>query len=239
MKNEKVLSIINLLSFAFLMYASYLFRTNQSAFDKDLDPIFNPAPYTFSIWMVIFIALFLWIIKGFFAKHEIKHMYLKVFLYFALCMILNGLAVLVPTSLSAIIIVGALATSLIIYDIIDKLNIAKRYRAPFSLLSGWLSIATIVNISKALRNMGFTSIFGINQIGWTNILLVLGAVLAILFTILRNDILYPLTFIWGYIGILVENKDIKSILYTAIAMIVVIVAGVIYDKIRRRKLVSR
>ena len=80
MKNEKVLSIINLLSFAFLMYASYLFRTNQSAFDKDLDPVFNPAPYTFSIWMVIFIALFLWIIKGFFAKHEIKHMYLKVFL---------------------------------------------------------------------------------------------------------------------------------------------------------------
>ena len=145
----------------------------------------------------------------------------------------------VQTSTSAIIIVGALATSLIIYDIIDKLNIAKRYRAPFSLLSGWLSIATIVNISKALRNLGFTSIFGINQIGWTNILLVLGAVLAILFTILRNDILYPLTFVWGYIGILVEHKDIKSILYTSIAMIVVIVAGVIYDKIRRRKLVSR
>ena len=80
--------------------------------------------------------------------------------------------------------------------------------------------------------MGFTSIFWIDEIGWTNILL-LGAVLAILFTITRNDILYPLTFVWGYIGILVENKYIKWVLYTSIAMIVVIVIGIISCKIRR------
>ena len=152
-------------------------------------------------------------------------------------MVLNGVAVLVPTTLSMIIIIGALASAVIVYDIVDNLNIATRYRVPFSLLTGWLSVATIVNISKFLRNMGFTSIFWIDEIGWTNILLVLGAVLAILFTITRNDILYPLTFVWGYIGILVENKDIKSILYTSIVMIVVIVAGVVYDKIRKRKLV--
>ena len=55
MKNEKILSTINLLAFAFLMYASYLFTTNQTSFNKDLDPIFNPAPYTFSIWIIIYI----------------------------------------------------------------------------------------------------------------------------------------------------------------------------------------
>ena len=56
MKNEKVISTINLLGFAFLMYASYLFRSNQSAFNKDLDPLFNPAPYSFGIWIVIYLA---------------------------------------------------------------------------------------------------------------------------------------------------------------------------------------
>ena len=177
MKDEKILSAINLLSFGFLMYASYLFTTNQSAFNKDLNPVFNPAPYTFSIWMLIYLALFIWIIKGFFAKYKIKLMYLKVSLYFALCMVLNGVAILVPTTLSMIIIIGALASSVIVYDIVDNLNIATRYRVPFSLLTGWLSVATIVNISKFLRNMGFTSIFWIDEIGWTNILLVLGAVL--------------------------------------------------------------
>ena len=234
MRNEKVISTINLIGFAFLMYASYLFRTNQSAFDKDLDPLFNPAPYSFAIWMVIYIALIIWIIKGFFAKDKIKEMYLKISLWFVACMILNGVTVLLPTTFSVIMIIGALITSLVIYNIVDKFNIAKRYRIPFSLLSGWLSVATIVNISKFLRNMGVTNILGINQVGWTNTLLVVGCILAILFTIIRNDIVYPLVFIWGYIAIAVQNKDINSIIYTASATCVIIIIGIIYGKLRNR-----
>lgn len=234
MKNEKLLSTINLVAFAFLMYASYLFRTNQSAFDKDLDPLFNPAPYSFAIWMVIYLALIIWIIKGFFAKDKIKEMYLKISLWFVACMILNGVTVLLPTTFSVIMIIGALITSLVIYNIVDKFNIAKRYRIPFSLLSGWLSVATIVNISKFLRNMGVTNILGINQVGWTNTLLVVGCILAILFTIIRNDIVYPLVFIWGYIAIAVQNKDINSIIYTASATCVIIIIGIIYGKLRNR-----
>ena len=234
MRNEKVISTINLIGFAFLMYASYLFRTNQSAFDKDLDPLFKPAPYSFAIWMVIYLALAIWIIKGFFAKDKIKEMYLKISLWFVACMILNGVTVLLPTTFSVIMIIGALITSLVIYNIVDKFNIAKRYRIPFSLLSGWLSVATIVNISKFLRNMGVTNILGINQVGWTNTLLVVGCILAILFTIIRNDIVYPLVFIWGYIAIAVQNKDINSIIYTASATCVIIIIGIIYGKLRNR-----
>jgi hypothetical protein len=234
MRNEKVISTINLIGFAFLMYASYLFRTNQSAFDKDLDPLFNPAPYSFAIWMVIYLALAIWIIKGFFAKDKIKEMYLKISLWFVACMILNGVTVLLPTTFSVIMIIGALITSLVIYNIVDKFNIAKRYRIPFSLLSGWLSVATIVNISKFLRNMGVTNILGINQVGWTNTLLVVGCILAILFTIIRNDILYPLVFIWGYIAIAVQNKDINSIIYTVGGTCVLIIIGIIYGKLRNR-----
>ena len=234
MRNEKVISTINLIGFAFLMYASYLFRSNQSAFDKDLNPLFNPAPYSFAIWIVIYIALIIWIIKGFFAKDNIKEMYLKISLWFVACMILNGVTVLLPTTFSVIMIIGALITSLVIYNIVDKFNIAKRYRIPFSLLSGWLSVATIVNISKFLRNMGVTNILGINQVGWTNTLLVVGCILAILFTIIRNDIVYPLVFIWGYIAIAVQNKDINSIIYTASATCVIIIIGIIYGKLRNR-----
>ena len=234
MRNEKVISTINLIGFAFLMYASYLFRSNQSAFNKDLDPLFNPAPYSFGIWIVIYLALIIWIIKGFFAKDKIKEMYLKISLWFVACMILNGVTVLLPTTFSVIMIIGALITSLVIYNIVDKFNIAKRYRIPFSLLSGWLSVATIVNISKFLRNMGVTNILGINQVGWTNTLLVVGCILAILFTIIRNDIVYPLVFIWGYISIAVQNKDINSIIYTASATCVIIIIGIIYGKLRNR-----
>ena len=234
MRNEKVISTINLIGFAFLMYASYLFRTNQSAFDKDLDPLFNPAPYSFAIWMVIYLALAIWIIKGFFAKDKIKEMYLKISLWFVACMILNGVTVLLPTTFSVIMIIGALITSLVIYNIVDKFNIAKRYRIPFSLLSGWLSVATIVNISKFLRNMGVTNILGINQVGWTNTLLVVGCILAILFTIIRNDIVYPLVFIWGYIAIAGQNKDINSLIYTASSTCVIIIIGIIYGKLRNR-----
>ena len=217
------------------MYASYLFRSNQSTFNKDLQPLFNPAPYSFSIWIIIYIALFIWIIKGFFAKEKIKEMYIKISLWFIVCMILNGATVLIPTTFSMITIICALITSIVIYNIVDNFNIAKRYRIPFSLLSGWLSVATIVNISKFLRNMGIINILGIGEVGWTNIILVVGCVLAILFTIIRNDVVYPLVFIWGYIAIGVQNKGITSILYTSIAMCIVIVIGIIYSKIRKNK----
>ena len=217
------------------MYASYLFRSNQSAFNKDLQPLFNPAPYSFSIWIIIYIALFIWIIKGFFAKEKIKEMYIKISLWFIVCMILNGATVLIPTTFSMITIICALITSIVIYNIVDNFNIAKRYRIPFSLLSGWLSVATIVNISKFLRNMGIINILGIGEVGWTNIILVVGCVLAIIFTIIRNDVVYPLVFIWGYIAIGVQNKGITSILYTSIAMCIVIVIGIIYSKIRKNK----
>lgn len=235
MKNEKVISTINLLGFAFLMYASYLFRKNQTAFNKDLDSLFNPAPYSFSIWMVIFLALIIWIIKGFFAKDKIKELYIKISLWFVACMILNGVTVLLATTLSTITIIGALFTALVIYNITDKFNIAKRYRIPFSLLSGWLSVATMVNISKFLRNMGVTNIIGIGQVGWTNILLIAGCILAILFTIIRNDIVYPLVFVWGYIAIAVQNKDINSIIYTVTATCIIIILSIIYGQIRNRK----
>lgn len=235
MKNVKVISTINLIGFAFLMYASYLFRSNQSAFNKDLQPLFNPAPYSFSIWIIIYIALFIWIIKGFFAKEKIKEMYIKISLWFIVCMILNGATVLIPTTFSMITIICALITSIVIYNIVDNFNIAKRYRIPFSLLSGWLSVATIVNISKFLRNMGIINILGIGEVGWTNIILVVGCVLAIIFTIIRNDVVYPLVFIWVYIAIGVQNKGITSILYTSIAMCIVIVIGIIYSKIRKNK----
>ena len=217
------------------MYASYLFRSNQSAFNKDLQPLFNPAPYSFSIWIIIYIALFIWIIKGFFAKEKIKEMYIKISLWFIVCMILNGATVLIPTTFSMITIICALITSIVIYNIVDNFNIAKRYRIPFSLLSGWLSVATIVNISKFLRNMGIINILGIGEVGWTNIILVVGCVLAIIFTIIRNDVVYPLVFIWVYIAIGVQNKGITSILYTSIAMCIVIVIGIIYSKIRKNK----
>ena len=82
--------------------------------------------------------------------------------------------------------------------------------------------------------MGVTNILGINQVGWTNTLLVVGCILAILFTIIRNDIVYPLVFIWGYIAIAVQNKDINSIIYTASATCVIIIIGIIYGKLRNR-----
>ncbi len=235
MRNKKLLSTINLLAFAFLIYASYLFRTKQSSFDEKAVPIFNPAPYAFGIWGLIFLALIIWIINGYFAKYDVEAMYRKVFLWFVACMVFSGAAVLVPTTISPFIIAVALVTSLVVYSITDSFNIGKKYRIPFSLLSGWLSVATIVDISESLKFIGFTSIFGINEIGWTIILLVVGCLIAVLFSIIKNDIVYPLVFIWGYIAIGVENKDIKSVLYSVIATCIVICIGIIYKVISKRK----
>lgn len=235
MRNKKLLSTINLVAFIFLMYASYLFRTNQSEFIQEVKPVFNPAPYAFGIWGIIYLLLLAWIINGYFVQHNEEAMYKKVGLWFAPCLVFNGATILVPTTFSPFIIVAALFTSLAIYNIIDSENVLVKYKVPFSMLSGWLSVATIVDISESLKTIGFTSIIGIGEIGWANIMLVVGCVIAILFTIIKNDILYSLVYIWGYIAISVENKDIKSVQYTAIAMCTTIAIGIIYNKIKKSR----
>lgn len=229
MNQTKALKWVNLASFIFLLGVSLRFARMGNMFNTEqIMPYFMPAPYAFSIWLLIYALLGLWVGWSFFATAQVQSMYASVGYWFALCMILTGLTLIVPTTWSPLFIIGALITSLIIYIKISKSEVSLSFRVPFSFLSAWLSVATIANISLVLKMLGVTEILGISEIGWTILMLALSAILAVFVTIYQSDVIYALVFIWGYIAIAIQNQETPSIVRMCLMMCVVLLAAIVY-----------
>ncbi|MDC7286166.1 hypothetical protein NXH56_09430, partial [Bifidobacterium thermophilum] len=69
-----------------------------------------------------------------------------------------------------------------------------------------VSVATIANISYTLEYYNWQA-FGLSDQTWGILLLLIATVIAIIFTIREKDFIYPLVFIWAFIGIGVNNYD--------------------------------
>ena len=74
-------------------------------------------------------------------------------------------------------------------------------RTPFSLYFGWITVATIANITAFLVGNNWGG-FGIAPEIWTIILLVLGVIIASVVVIQNKDYIYPFVILWAYGGIL-------------------------------------
>ncbi len=71
---------------------------------------------------------------------------------------------------------------------------------PFSVYLGWISIATIANIGTWLDRAGWDG-GPISPPAWAAIMVVAGTMLAAAIALLRHDPVFPLVFLWAYLGI--------------------------------------
>jgi hypothetical protein len=76
--------------------------------------------------------------------------------------------------------------------------------APFSLYLGWITVATIANITAALDFVRWDG-WGLAPEAWTVIMLAAGVVIAGLMAATRRDAVYLLVLIWAYVGITVKQ----------------------------------
>ena len=101
-------------------------------------------------------------------------------------------------------------------------------RIPFSIYLGWASVATIANISTALYDLGWNG-WGLSAVTWTVIMLIVGALLALIALITRRDAVFSLVFVWAFAGIAVKHSGTPTVLYTgAVLAGLIFVAAVIY-----------
>jgi hypothetical protein len=77
-------------------------------------------------------------------------------------------------------------------------------RLPFSVYFGWITVATIANVTTLLVDMGWNG-FGISESIWTILILAVGAAIGILTMFFFRDMAYGLVFIWAYSGILYKH----------------------------------
>ena len=262
MSKKEYLQILNLIGFLATVIVNFLAvllpiggNTTQELSDA-LPNLFVPAGITFSIWSVIYIFLGLFSVyqmRDIFKSDKIDMKYLEdVGYFFIIASIANVTWIflwhykLVPLSLIFMIVL--LLSLLMIYL---RLNIGKSevsriekvaVHVPFSIYLGWITVATIANITAVIVD------FGKNGLGWPDeaffgllpvILTILVIIVAVLITfgmlILRRDYAYSLVIVWALLGIFI--KQIAANLpvgITALVSMLIIIVGMIYLIIKRK-----
>ncbi|MGM9956586.1 MAG: tryptophan-rich sensory protein [Peribacillus sp.] len=238
--------LINLVAYLFVItmnfLANYLPFNGQASGEVSgkLDVLFTPAGYVFSIWGLIYFLLAIWVARQFMGKHKTSPAYMVSFPWFALSCIFNGAWLLAwhyeYFLLSVIIIITLLLTLIVIYTNIIKVRHAFLDLMPFSVYLGWVSVATIANISYYLTYIGWNG-FGISDVAWTIALLLVATALAFIFAIKNKDWCYPLVFVWAIIGIGVRNSTphptITTTSYILAALILILSITVLIRNLRK------
>lgn len=182
--------------------------------------LFAPAGYTFAIWGLIYILLAGYTVYqlGIFQKVNENYILLnKIGVYFSISSIANVLWILSwhfdKIGYSVILMVVILLcliqinrmTSNEILSPIEKLFI----RLPFSIYFGWITVASIANITTYLVSIGWSG-FGISEVVWTILILLVGVIIGTITMLTNRDVAYGLVFVWAYLGILVKHVSVNG-----------------------------
>lgn len=220
---------------------------------SDLYPnLFVPAGLTFSIWGVIYLLLGIFVVYSLIfsaRKAEPSNSFTdKVGVLFAVTCVANIGWIfswqyrILPLSLICMVI---LLVSLI--AIYNRLNIGRSGAAssekylvhlPMSIYLGWISIATIANVTALLVYYKWDR-FGIDEQIWTVIVIAIGILLGVVALFYRGDIFYALVVDWAVLGILLKRMAVdpsrtQGVIIASIAGICVLTLSVIVQIVRRK-----
>jgi len=77
-------------------------------------------------------------------------------------------------------------------------------RLPFALYFGWITVATLANVTTLLVDLEWTGA-GLSEPAWTVLILLAGLLIGWITTVFLKSIAYGLALIWAYIGILLKH----------------------------------
>jgi len=259
-KNRLVLSlsILNLLGFIGTVIVNALATTlpinNITTGElSDLYPnLFVPAGLTFAIWGLIYVLLGIFVIYPLIPSvrrdpQKVDFVQRIGPLFFISCLANIGWIFawhyqIVPLSLVLMLII--LGSLLIIYL---RLNIGKsearkaeKYfvHLPFSVYLGWITIATIANVTALLVNTNWKA-WGLGQQFWAVAVIIVGIAIALSVLFTRKDIYYCLVVDWALLGILLKRLSVttvpdQNVVVVTIVGLLLITGGVIAQLIRKR-----
>ena len=191
-------------------------KTNEIS--DQVDVLFVPAGYVFSIWGLIYLLLAIWIFLQFRSSEKHKES-AKLSLFISTCLF-NSAWLLswhyaFYTS-SIVIMIGLLISLIFLYESYPKGDAHFLVRLPFSVYLGWISVALMANISFVLKYYEWDG-FGFSEQFWAQVLLILATGLAAFIRVNNRDIFFPLVVIWAFIGIAVKNGvDAGALFYMPI-----------------------
>lgn len=179
--------------------------------------LFAPAGFTFSIWGLIYFLLFLFVLYfiGVISPDKSKlHIenYNRIGVLFIISALANSLWLFAWHYEKFSLSIGLMLVMLVSLIIINNLGLDERLsykektlvKLPFSIYLGWITVATIANITVYLVSINWSGL-GLSESLWTVVIIIVGMLIGSTYTILNKDAAYGLVIVWAYIGIFIKH----------------------------------
>ncbi len=180
--------------------------------------LFTPAGYVFSIWSIIYLLLAIWIIAFWVRLKKGQTPSSKIALYFILSCVANISWLLLwhyeLFAWSILAMLGYLGALIGLYLQYENAQISATERLPISINLGWISVATIANISFVLTYYNWNG-WGLSDQLWTVIMLTFATALALHIRFHHMDVPFAFVFIWAFIGIAIKHGPSEMLVTTA------------------------
>ncbi|WP_455369035.1 hypothetical protein [[Eubacterium] cellulosolvens] len=225
-ENIRILQFSNIVTTVIVFFINMLAssgvinNTTPGQLSDNLPNLFVPAGITFSIWGIIYLLLFLFIVyqARSVVKNDVdKSNYLhRIGWFFVLSNFVNIAWIfswhyeLVHLSLFFMILL--LASLITIYFRLEIGNysytISSRDRffftVPFRVYLGWITVATVANVTTFLVWMGVEPYNSV-AVFLTIIMILITTFITALILYRRKDIIFGLVIVWAFIGIVIKR----------------------------------
>lgn len=250
---KKVLQISNGIAVVSTIIINYLSNTEAinnttiGEVSQDLQSLFTPAGYAFAIWGFIYVLLLGFIVyqgRSLFVPVRDDEFVLKIGWWFVISCVANSAWVVLwlygYTGLSCVFIFLLLFSLLKIVMNNDMelwdapISVIAFLWWPFVFYSGWVSVASIANVSSYLTKMEWEG-FGMSEEAWAIFMIIVALIINIVVTWTRNMREFALVGAWALIAIAYANYEFEiTIAYVAgIAGLILIISSVTHGYINR------
>jgi hypothetical protein len=255
--NARLLSILNLIGYVATLVVNGLANAlpiggkNTGELSDAIPNLFVPAGLTFSIWGLIYIVLGVFVVYQaivVFGKNAASSSFTARIGYLFFISSLANLGWIfawqyqvLPLSLVLmLILLGSLIAVYLRLDVgrSDAGNKEKyMVHLPFSIYLGWITIATVANVTALLVKAGWNG-FGLDPQYWTVLMLLVGLAITMVMLFQRHDIFYALVVDWAILGILIKRTSLtipaQAVIITATAGLAIVTAIIVAQLIRKK-----
>ncbi len=173
-----------------------------------LPNLFVPTGLTFAIWGLIYTLLIAAVVKQFIDSRNNRAQYVEIYgSTIAVSNLLNALWIFAwhyqLLIASLLIMLALLVTLIMLYLRIEAADLSGFRKLPYSVYLGWISVATIANVTAVLVYYGITGY----EVFWTLVTIAAATGLAVVMCLRHRDYAYALVVVWALIGIFIKRLN--------------------------------
>jgi len=181
---------------------------------------FVPAGYVFAIWGVIYLGLIAFAVFQALPTQRENPRLQATGWWIALGGLANGVWIFLwhfeSFALTVVVVLVLLATLIVTYL---RLGIGRTavpaaetwaVRVPFSIYLGWITVATVANVTSLLDDLNWDG-FEIAPEIWMGLVLVAVVAIATMMAFTRRDVAYALVILWALAGVAVKHAAVPAV----------------------------